>query len=174
MVFYPPLDRWGNWGSEGMHSFPFATVSHGDDYAPFIYKWAGPEGPVLSRNARVTLCITDHSRTSDGHDNHSGAECVQRWHSRWASAMRHCDSEGRPGEKGLHGKGACSVPFSDQITVGHRVFYFQLAPNLVQVYHLLVICAAWKELRVRYRKKVGVLLGLPAGQHTGLLLTLFF
>lgn len=43
-----------------------------------------------------------------------------------------------------------------------------------RLYHPQVICAAWKELRVRYRKKVGVLLRLPAGQHTGPLLGLFF
>jgi hypothetical protein len=43
-----------------------------------------------------------------------------------------------------------------------------------RLYRLWVICVAWKELWVRYRKKVGVLLELPAGQYTGLLLHLFF
>lgn len=44
----------------------------------------------------------------------------------------------------------------------------------LRLYHPSVICVAGKELWVWYRKKVGVLLGFPAGQHTGLLLGLFF
>lgn len=97
-----------------------------------------------------------------------------------SQCVRHRDSDGpaqvlkelSPPQPRLGRVCAKSVFWSDNnLTL---ILPFSAGTRLGRRYHPWVICPTWKELGLRYRKKVGVLLGLPAGQHTGLLLGLFF
>lgn len=159
-----------------------STLSHGGNYdlGPALPPWL-PNGWVLkAQNCfQTTPGLLYAWLPTQGLlkecDNDPGAGCVPvlTFQVSRAPCVTMAQSDGQVKKVSLWRVFAKSIFWSDNSLTPSLLFSADTKPRL-QLYHLLVICVAWKELRVRSRKKVGVLLGFPAGQHTGLLLGLFF